>query len=107
MFPDNRPDILNLLKRFRNRYGLSKTVWLYTGYTMSEIQFDPILEYVDVVVDGEYKEELRNVNRQWCGSENQVIWRKENGRFSAEPARYDTDTSGEWHEKEKGGCCSG
>ena len=91
MYPANRPAIFSLCRMFRTDFGDSKTIWLYTGYTMDEIRDDPILDLVDVVVDGEYIEEQRNVNRQWCGSENQVVWRKKNGRWEADPPRYDTD----------------
>ena len=92
MYPANRPAILGLCRMFRTDFGDSKTIWLYTGYTMDEIRDDPILDLVDVVVDGKYIEEQRNVNRQWCGSENQVVWRKKNGRWKADPPMYDTDS---------------
>lgn len=91
MYPANRPAILSLCRMFRTDFGDTKTIWLYTGYTMDEIRDDPILKYVDVVVDGEYIEEKRNVNRQWCGSENQRVWRKKNEKWEADPPKYDTD----------------
>lgn len=91
MFPDSRPEILALCKFFRKDFGNTKTIWMYTGYKMSEIQNDPILEYIDVVVDGEYIEEQRNINRQWCGSENQRVWRKKDGLWFADEPMYDTD----------------
>ena len=91
MYPANRPAIFSLCRMFRTDFGDSKTIWLYTGYTMDEIRDDPILDLVDVVVDGEYIEEQRNVNRQWCGSENQRVWRKKNGQWKADPPMYDTD----------------
>jgi len=91
MYPDNRSEILALCKLFRRAFGSTKTIWMYTGYIFAEIKGDPVLDYIDVIVDGEYVEEQRNVNRQWCGSENQRIWRKINGEWIMEEPKYDTE----------------
>jgi anaerobic ribonucleoside-triphosphate reductase activating protein len=54
-----------------------KTIWLYTGFTMDQINasehLSQILPYVDVVVDGPYIEELRDTSLQFRGSSNQNI----------------------------------
>ena len=91
MFIGNRDEIFALCKIFRRVFGDTKTIWMYTGYTFSEIKRDPVLDYVDVIVDGKYIEEKRNINRQWCGSENQRIWRKINGEWIMEEPKYDTE----------------
>lgn len=88
MYPKNRPEILALCKMFRTDFGDKKTIWMYTGYTFDEIKDDPILDYIDVIVDGPYIEEQRNINRQWCGSENQRIWRKINNEWICEEPKY-------------------
>lgn len=55
----------------------NKTQWLYTGYTYEEItKNDDMLQAIqniNVLVDGEYIKELRDVNLPWCGSSNQRI----------------------------------
>ena len=79
MYPDNRSVIYDICNMFRRDFGDRKTIWMYTGYTFEEISDDPILEYVDVVVDGPYIEELRDENLKYRGSANQRIWRKANG----------------------------
>lgn len=80
MYPSNRPAILSLCKAFRHRFGHTKTIWMYTGYRLEEIQDDPILQYIDVLVDGEYVEELRSEPYPWAGSTNQrVLQRTETG----------------------------
>ena len=69
-----------------------QNVWMYTGYTFDEIKDDKILDFVDVVVDGEYIEAQRNTDRQWVGSENQVIWRKNsNGEWIPDKPAYTYD----------------
>lgn len=92
MYPGNRLAIYNLLRDFRFRYGISKIVWMYTGYTFDEIKDDKIIDLVDVIVDGEYIEAQRNTDRQWVGSENQVIWRKNsNGEWIPDKPAYTYD----------------
>ena len=63
---------LELAKTAKN---LKLDVWLYTGYKFEEIpsDADELLKFVDVVVDGEYIEELRNLELEFRGSENQRI----------------------------------
>lgn len=63
----------------------NKTIWLYTGYTWEYIfsnKYDSPLENTmrqriismcDVVIDGEYIEELRDITLHWCGSSNQRV----------------------------------
>lgn len=74
MYPPNRPAILSLCKAFRHRFGNGKTIWLYTGYKLQEILHDPILQYIDVLVDDVYMEDLADVNYLWAGSTNQTVW---------------------------------
>ena len=50
-----------------------KTVWLYTGFRWEEIQNSPLLPYIDVVVDGEYREAERDLSLAYRGSRNQRI----------------------------------
>ena len=61
------------LAKTAKKFGLD--VWLYTGYKFEEIpsDADELLKFVDVVVDGEYIEELRNLELEFRGSENQRI----------------------------------
>ena len=65
MEPQNRATVLSLVKKVREIYP-RKTIWCYTGY-----DFDKDL--LDVIVDGEYKEECRNLRLPFRGSENQRI----------------------------------
>lgn len=54
-----------------------KTIWLYSGYTFEEIMQDPekvrLLSLCDVLVDGRFIEELKNLRLKFRGSENQRI----------------------------------
>lgn len=72
MFPDNREEVLKICKKVKGLYP-TKNIWMYTGYKLEEISKSPILEYVDVLVDGMYIEQLRSVDAHWVGSTNQRI----------------------------------
>ena len=52
-------------------------IWLYTGYTFEEIIIDedrkPILNYIDVLVDGKFMENLKSKDCLYRGSTNQRL----------------------------------
>lgn len=74
----NREGILDLCKRFKEHFGDSKTIWLYTGYTWENIEkakdtrWD-CLKYIDVLCDGPFIEKLKSPTKPWVGSENQRV----------------------------------
>lgn len=72
----NRYEITKLLRQIKEKFP-KKTVWLYTGYNYTEVQHLPLMQYVDVVVDGKFIEELKdNTDKcQWRGSTNQRVIR--------------------------------
>ena len=72
LHPRNRDDVGNLLREFRERFP-HKTIWLYTGYEWHEIKDLPFMSMVDVLVDGEYIDALKDVNLPWRGSSNQKV----------------------------------
>ena len=67
--------LLNLLKRVKEETG--KSIWLWSGYLLEQILEDEkrrkILEYVDVLVDGRFEIDKRNINLKYRGSENQRV----------------------------------
>ena len=77
MYPANRPAILSLCKAFRHRFGNTKTIWMYTGYKLEEVRDDEILQYIDVLVDDVFVEELADVSYPWAGSTNQTVWQRQ------------------------------
>lgn len=73
---DSAPEILTISRKFKETFP-DKDLWLYSGYTYEEIiqneVFKYILEYVDVLVDGPYIEEQRDISLAFRGSRNQRI----------------------------------
>lgn len=80
--PQNQRVLIGLLRRVRELYP-SKTVWCYSGYTLeSELLSDSrarcevtdeMLSMIDVLVDGRFIEEQRNISLLFRGSENQRL----------------------------------
>ena len=81
MEPDNQRALLPLLRRVRAELP-QKDVWCYSGYTFDQLRSysrarcevtDEMLSLIDVLVDGEFIEEKRNISLKFRGSENQRL----------------------------------
>ena len=81
MEPDNQRALLPLLRRVRAELP-KKDIWCYSGYTLDELTgvsrarcevTDELLSLIDVLVDGEFVEEKRNISLKFRGSENQRL----------------------------------
>lgn len=83
----NLDEILKLVQEIRISFP-DKTIWLYTGYTWenlinvnypldseweNRILRKSIIKLCDVLVDGEYIDEQRNITLKWRGSSNQRV----------------------------------
>ena len=86
----NLESVLDLVNEIRLSYP-EKTIWLYSGYTWEQIMypvvtndFNPerdkflkmrreIVKQCDVLVDGRYDEDKRDVTYHWAGSTNQRV----------------------------------
>ena len=71
LYLGHREEVLKFAAKVKEKTG--KSVWMYTGYSWEDICDIPGLEVVDVIVDGPYVEQLRDVNYHWAGSTNQRI----------------------------------
>lgn len=71
--PKNIDNSTKLARIFKEKYP-NKTLWMWTGYTYETDLIDKeILEYVDVLVDGRYVDELHDFRLKYCGSSNQRV----------------------------------
>ena len=63
-----------LLKRVKSIYP-DKQVWLYTGgdFEVLEGLYEEIFQYIDILIDGRYIDDLRDYRLKWRGSSNQRI----------------------------------
>lgn len=75
LMPKNISTVLELCKVVKDEFP-NKNIWCWTGYTLEEVQDNhahDILQYVDVLVDGKFVEELKNLKLPFRGSENQRV----------------------------------
>ena len=80
--PENQRVLLPFLKKVRERFP-KKNIWCYTGYLFDKELLgesrarcectDEMLSLIDVLVDGEFVQELYSVALAFRGSENQRI----------------------------------
>lgn len=91
---NNLDEVLRLIKEIRHMFP-DKTIWLYTGYLVNifevynsdhvEISVSPkgnndydllrakIISNCDVIVDGSYEDDKRDISLHWRGSKNQKV----------------------------------
>ena len=81
--PQNQPTLVGLLKRIKLELP-NKNVWCYSGYTYEELSGQKesraftentleMLNMIDVLVDGEFVESLKDISLKFRGSSNQRI----------------------------------
>lgn len=63
---------LKLARKFKEKYP-DKDVWVWTGFLFEDISKDHDLSDIDVLVDGQYVDKLRNPKLKYCGSSNQRV----------------------------------
>ncbi|EJL6325234.1 TPA: anaerobic ribonucleoside-triphosphate reductase-activating protein [Vibrio cholerae] len=76
MHPANLSAVLQLVQRVKTECP-DKDIWLWTGYTLAELDDSQqaLLPYIDVLVDGKFIQEQADPGLEWRGSANQVIHR--------------------------------
>ncbi len=72
LHPQNRAEVARLMKKIKEKLP-QKTIWLYTGFLWDEIKDEDYIKLADVVVDGEFVEELKDEKLFWKGSSNQRV----------------------------------
>ena len=80
--PENQRELVKLLKKVREMYP-KKNIWSYSGYVYDKDLIpggraytevtDETLSYIDVLVDGPFVADLKDITLQFRGSSNQRI----------------------------------
>ena len=81
MEPVNQRGLISLIRRIREELP-QRTIWIYSGYVYEDFKdggrahcevTDEILSLCDILVDGPFVEEKKNISLRFRGSENQRI----------------------------------
>ena len=72
MHPKNIKGTIQLAKRFKEAYP-DKNIWSWSGFLFDQVIDKEVFDYIDVLVDGQFVDELRNPNLKWRGSSNQRV----------------------------------
>ena len=79
--PQNQRELVKLIRRVKAECP-GKTIWMYSGNTYEEMLpggrrhtevTDEILDSIDILVDGRFEEELKDISLNFRGSSNQRI----------------------------------
>lgn len=71
--PENIETVTKLCRFVFVHFGRTKDIWVYTGYDYEDLQDLEIMSYIDVLVDGKFVEEEKDISLQFRGSKNQRI----------------------------------
>jgi anaerobic ribonucleoside-triphosphate reductase activating protein len=71
-------EILKILPKIHIPHN---TIWCYSGFLFEDIQKNPkmkkLLDQCNVLIDGQFEIDKRDITGRFCGSSNQRMWRKE------------------------------
>ena len=77
--PKNQAAVLDLVKQVKEKLP-GKDIWCYTGYLFEDLldgrvgeHSQELLSYMDVLVDGQFQKELKDIRLRFRGSSNQRI----------------------------------
>ena len=80
--PENQRVLVGLIRKVKEQYP-DKNIWAYTGFTYENLRdpsfvkhcevTDEILDNIDILVDGRFEEELKDLSLEFRGSSNQRI----------------------------------
>ncbi len=96
--PDNQRALLPFVKRVKEIYP-DKNIWAFTGFTLEKLweqephprceATDELLSMVDVLVDGRFEKDKKNLMLKFRGSENQRLIDMNATRERGEITMYD------------------
>ena len=75
-YKDNIEPLIKFLKKFKNELP-DRDIWIWSGYTYEEIMqknnLRELISYCDVLIDGKFDENLKDLSLKWRGSKNQRV----------------------------------
>ena len=73
MHPNNIEGTTKLAQAFKEKFP-NKTIWVWTGFLFDrDLKDKEVMKYIDVLIDGQYVDELHSPLLKWKGSSNQRV----------------------------------
>lgn len=72
LHPENCSTVMLIAKICKEKFP-NKTIWLWTGYLWEEVKCLYGIQNIDVLIDGEFVESLKDLSLKWRGSSNQRV----------------------------------
>ena len=73
LHPKNIEGTTQLAKAFKEKYP-DKNLWVWSGFLVDkDLKDKEVLNYIDVLVDGQYVDDLHDFTLKWKGSSNQRV----------------------------------
>ena len=66
-------EVVTAICEMVHQFHRDQTIWLYTGSLYEDVKDLEVMKYIDVLVDGEFVEELKDITLRFRGSKNQRI----------------------------------
>ena len=70
--PENRLEVIALCGYVRHKFP-DKDIWMWTGYSWEDVMDLPIMNYIDVLVDGRFEKDKKDLSLPYSGSTNQRV----------------------------------
>lgn len=88
---------LRLTSRIRHTFGRDKDIWCWTGYTLEQLVEDSpdkvlLLSQIDVLVDGPFRQEEKDLSLAFRGSRNQRVLNVPKSLASGRASRWSPDS---------------
>jgi anaerobic ribonucleoside-triphosphate reductase activating protein len=86
--PENRLEIVSLCAYLKHNLP-GKSIWLWTGYSWDDVKDLPVMHHIDILVDGPFIEDLKDLRLKWRGSSNQRVIDVQESLRAGEVVEYD------------------
>ena len=81
LHPQNRKEIGELICEIKEKFP-TKTIWIYTGFLWEEVRDLPYVRKADVLVDGRFIVEQKDLTLHWKRSEERRVGKECRSRWS-------------------------
>lgn len=70
--PENRDCVFDICEQVR-KFRPDRDIWVWTGYNFEDLKELPVMRYIDVLVDGRFEKDKKDLRLKWRGSSNQRV----------------------------------